>query len=388
MRLCHALAGLLIAALGATGAGAQTAEEVLERLLTEGADAVTFSQQFRDQVSVETVQRVLDRFRDDYGEMRALRFEEESGAVIYDGHRLPVSFALNDAGEVALLRFDPAERIVGDLAEAVVAFHELGADVAWLATREGEVLSAQDADAPLAVGSAYKLGVLSVLVADIEEGARDWADVVRIADADRSLPSGRMQDFPADAPVTLHTAALAMIAESDNTGADLLTRVLGRDRVAERLGIAAEDFLTTREFFGLKADADLRARWREAEAAERPALAREAAGTLPDAADVMAPYTAGVEWEIPLERLCALIEPLADEPLMQVNPGPLRGSDWARVAYKGGSETGVVNFTAFLRDPAGQGHCLALTVNDPEAVSLEEAAAAFRTAAGALRLAP
>ncbi|TGD67441.1 hypothetical protein EYC08_01910 [Tabrizicola sp. WMC-M-20] len=78
-------------------------------------------------------------------------------------------------------------------------------------------------------------------------GQRDWADVVRLDSHHISLPSGLMQDWPVGSSVTLHTAALLMIAESDNTATDLLIDLLGRDRIAARLGLATQDLLTTRE---------------------------------------------------------------------------------------------------------------------------------------------
>ena len=64
---------------------------------------------------------------------------------------------------------------------------------------------------------------------------------------------------------------------------------------------------------------------------------------------------------------------------MQVNPGPVVGQPglWQSVAYKGGSETGVLNFTAWLTDTEGRQHCTALTVNDPGAIPEITAAAAF-----------
>ncbi|TGD44549.1 hypothetical protein EEB11_02875 [Pseudotabrizicola sediminis] len=79
-------------------------------------------------------------------------------------------------------------------------------------------------------------------------GQRDWADVVRLDSHNTSLPSGLMQDWPVGSSVTLHTATLLMIAESDNTATDLLIDLLGRDRIAARLGLATQDLLTTREF--------------------------------------------------------------------------------------------------------------------------------------------
>lgn len=241
------------------------------------------------------------------------------------------------------------------------------------------MISEQRAGEALAVGSAFKIGVLAALVTEIEAGHRDWADVVRLEERHRSLPSGRMQSFPEGAPVTLHSTALAMIAESDNTATDLLIDLLGRAPVAAQLDLAPEDLLSTREFFALKADAERRAEWLSAAPADKTAIAASAAETLPAIDAVMGPHDAGLEWYLPLDRLCAIGSPLAALPLMQVNPGPVIAQPglWQSIAYKGGSETGVLNFTAWLTDHEGRGHCVALTVNDPAAIPETTAIAAF-----------
>ena len=90
----------------------------------------------------------------------------------------------------------------------------------------------------------------------------------------------------------------------------LLIDLLGHDAVAERLGIASEDLLTTRAFFALKADEARRADWRAASPADKPAIAASAAETLPALEAVTGPHAQGVEWYLPLDRLCALGAPL------------------------------------------------------------------------------
>jgi beta-lactamase class A len=271
---------------------------------------------------------------------------------------------------------------VADLDEALAAIRALGTDTSWLVTRDGTVLARQAADRLMGVGSAFKLGVLAVLVQDVQSGLRRWDDVVVLDEADLSLPSGILQDHPPGAPLTLHGAAALMISISDNTATDLLIRTLGRDRIAEVLGLAP--LLTTREFFALKADSAAAAAFLAAAPEKRAGLAAAAAETLPMASQVTGPYTSGIESEVPLDRLCALALPLADLPLMAINPGPVAAEDWDRVAYKGGSSPGVLNFIAVLRDSRGQSLCVAITVNSDREVDLAAAMAAFRGLLGVL----
>lgn len=367
-----------LAPAGAVSAG-DDEERALRMLLSRGGEEVAMAPAFLDSVPPETLAQVLDGLSSAIGPVARIDGKGRDYVVQSDTHRLPARIAFDAEGRVSTLWFGAPEPRVTDLASAEALLNELGEDVAWLATRDGTVISEQRAAEPLAVGSAFKIGVLAALVEEIEAGRRDWTDVVRLEERHRSLPSGRMQDFPEDSPVTLHSAALAMIAESDNTASDLLIDLLGHAPVAAQLGIAPEELLTTREFFALKADADRRADWLAAAPAGKPAIAASAAETLPAIEAVMGPHDAGLEWYLPLDRLCALGSPLAALPMMQVNPGPVIAQPglWQSISYKGGSETGVLNFTAWLTDTEGRQHCVALTVNDPGAIPETTAIAAF-----------
>jgi beta-lactamase class A len=377
MRFLAVLFAFLFPA-GAVSAGDEE-ERALRALLSRGDDEVVMAPAFLDSVPPETLSQVLDGLKDAIGPVARIDGKGRDYVVQSDTHRMPARIAFDAEGRVSTLWFGAPEPRVTDLASAEALLGTLGQDVAWLATRDGAVISESRASEPLAVGSAFKIGVLATLVDEIEAGRRDWAEVVRLQERHRSLPSGRMQGYPEGAPVTLHSAALAMIAESDNTATDLLIDLLGHDAVAERLGIAPGDLLTTRAFFALKADAARRTDWRAASPADKPGIAASAAETLPAIEAVTGPHAQGIEWYLPLERLCALGAPLATLPLMQVNPGPVVGQPglWQSVAYKGGSETGVLNFTAWLTDTEGRQHCTALTVNDPGAIPEITAAAAF-----------
>jgi len=116
---------------------------------------------------------------------------------------------------------------------------------------------AVNADQQFAIGSTFKLYILSALPRSIENGERSWTDVVTL---DRkSLPSGQMQNWPDGAPVTLHTLATLMISISDNTATDMLLHEFGLEAVeAELIASRHSDpdrtlpFLSTLKMFGLK----------------------------------------------------------------------------------------------------------------------------------------
>ncbi len=344
-------------------------------LTAEDADPDAYTPAFRQAIAMADLDRLLDDIRATVGPIGAIRLDGERFEADTETHLLTGRIVLDGDGRVALLFFEPPEVRVNDLEAATARLGGLGQDVAWLVTRDGAVLSEAEADRPLAVGSAFKLGVMAVLLDDIEAGVRDWADVVRLEAWHVSLPSGRLQEMPLGAPLTLHTLAALMISESDNTATDVLMDTLGRARVADALGV---DFvLTTREFFVLKGRPDLGQAFKDGTGGDTLFADIEAA-PLPKISDVLGPYDPEIEWTLPLTTLCAVIERVADHSILAINPGPLVAADWGSVAYKGGSEPGVLNFTAAMTDANGQRLCAALSVNDPGTIDLAEAQAAFR----------
>jgi len=127
-------------------------------------------------------------------------------------------------------------------------------------------------------------------------------------------------------------------------------------------------FLSTREAFALKdpANAGLLARYRDADTAGRGELLAEVDKLpLPDAGIFAAgvPIATDIEWFFTPGELCMLIDGLRDLGAMQINPGLASKKDWTQVAYKGGSEPGVLNFTTALTAKNGRHYCVAATWN-------------------------
>ncbi|WP_040449491.1 serine hydrolase [Hoeflea phototrophica] len=330
--------------------GAPTLEETL------------FSARFLMAVPTKRLQSIIRDVEDRYGEMLSVRQDSERYLVETETHSIPVEIKLDQDGLIVGLLIKPAEPKTASFEETLAAIAATPGEVSYLVRRENVPDFALSAERRLAVGSAFKLGVLAVLMDDLNAGRRSWDDVMRLEERDRSLPSGRLQDFPSGAPFTLHTLAAAMIAESDNTATDMLIRLLGRDRIAERLGL--NTLLTTRAFFHLKADPELAARYAAGNSQERLILLEDLEWRkLPEVEDVTGPHHQGVEWYVPVEQLCELAIEVAHLDIFTLNPGPVRTANWNRVAYKGGSEPGVLNLTAALRHADGDTSCISVSVN-------------------------
>lgn len=338
--------------------------------------AQRFSRQFLTAVPLGRIGDIIDGLRGQYGPAVTVRETAEGYEIETATHLIPVQITLNAEAKIEGLFFRPAQQLTASLSETLKLLSALHGSVSYAVMRDGVLLHGHDADKAMAVGSAFKLAVLKVLADDIANGTLGWDTVMRLQESDRSLPSGRLQDFPVGSSFTLHTLAAAMIAESDNTATDLLLDLLGREAVAEELGIAPDEMLSTREFFALRADPTAALAWLNAEADARPGIAAEAAVQPPDPASALGPAVPGIEWYLPLEKLCALIGPISDLPLLQLNPGPAYGMGPA--AYKGGSEPGVLNFTVALHDAEDRALCVALTVNDPGSIDESAATGAFR----------
>src|SRR5690606_18186270 len=126
--------------------------------------------------------------------------------IVTATHEVSAQIALDAAGTVIGLFFAGPVPTSGSLDEALAGLSG-GESMAYLVTRNGTVVASANADEHLAVGSAFKLGILAVLNDQIAAGERSWSDVVTLSAADRSLPTGILQTWPEGAPLTLPTAA-------------------------------------------------------------------------------------------------------------------------------------------------------------------------------------
>jgi hypothetical protein len=232
----------------------------------------------------------------------------------------------------------------------------------------------QDEAFPL--GSAFKLYVLHALASQVIAGQRSWTETLAIQDALRSLPSGTMQNDPVGTTWELAHYARQMISISDNTATDHLMHLIGEDAIQQALvdtGNSAIDrmqpFLSTRDLFVLKGapESPLQS-WLEAPDADaRRALHNNLRTT--SIADIR-PWNApravdSVEWFASGEDLCDLmvsLHQLAGEgagqtvrDVLSVNPGiPQPPGRWNYLAYKGGSEPGVLHLDWYAERADGR----------------------------------
>ena len=278
---------------------------------------------------------------------------------------------------------DTPAKIVADLAALP------GSVNAWFAPLDGGPPTiSRNAEQRLALGSTFKLYVLAALAEDVKAGRRKWTDVVPLTE--KSYPSGKLQDWPKGAPVTLHTLASLMISISDNTATDQLIKVLGKERILKLMMDSGhadpsvnDPFLTTKQLFILKAsNLQTLADWRSSDPAKQAVIeAVQVAEEDPTLDQINAAFANGpkaldIEWfasPADLAKLLAHMRKTADSKvfeIMAINPSATDAikANWAYIGYKGGSEPGVLNLTWLLTDKQGRDWVLTLGWNNAAAV--------------------
>ncbi|MFE4107142.1 serine hydrolase [Almyronema epifaneia] len=360
----------------------------LERILTHSElQADWFAASFLAQVSLAQVSQIVQSIQARLGAYQHTTPQANGYLITFERGTVEARLTLNNRGQITGLLFQPPLLNGLSLADIQQRFAELPGEVSFLVLADGAPITSYQAEQPLAVGSAFKLIVLQALRQQIESGQQRWHTVVRLQPAWRSLPSGILQTWPTDSPITLQTLATLMISLSDNTATDALIHLVGQAALTT-LSPRNQPFLTTRQFFILK-DPQNRAlleRYRQGNLAiQQQVLDHLAILPLP-AADLFEgePLALDVEWFLSAEELCAAIATVADLPLMQVNPGIADPQDWATVAFKGGSEPGVLNLTTQLQSQDGERCCVAATWNHSAGIDETEMMALYRSAIAAL----
>jgi beta-lactamase class A len=347
-----------------------------------------FSQSFLAQVPGSQITPIRDRVVGALGTFQRVDGSSGKYTVHFKRGTLNVLIHLDAQGKIDGLLMTNPVITGGSFGDAHAAFASLSGDVSYLVIRDGKPLAQQNADKAFAVGSTFKLAILSALRKQIDLGKRKWTDVVHLREQWRSLPTGVLQTWPDGTAVTLQSLATEMISISDNTAADTLLHVVGQDALAPFAGTNVP-FMTTRQMFLLKENGNdaLRARFRTGDAQQRrAALAELDRMPLPDATELdTSPQLADIEWHFSSRELCALMQNVHDLPLMSVNPGLASPAQWKHIAYKGGSDFGVLSMTTWLAAKDGMNYCVSATWNDRSApVDETKFAAAYGLLLGAL----
>lgn len=374
---------------------AQRVSEIVAVMQGRRPAAATFDARFLAEVPPEKLTALADQLQAAHGKIHgADEIRAEGAAATFRLH-----FERATATGRMALSADPPHKVngfwitsvvpTGDDAGRIAAdFAALPGRAGFLVTKLGNAstpIAGANADEQFAVGSAFKLWVLDALAEEIAAGRLRWDQVVRLEA--RSPPGGITQDWPPRAAVTIDTLATLMISRSDNTATDTLIRLIGRERIDERVRATGHSdparmlpLLTTAEGFALKlSPAALRDAYARADDAGQARILASldldlilAEGTA--ALDGKPAAIESVEWFASPADIARVLDSLRgrDDPrvpqilaVAPTLPAEVRGR-FAYAGYKGGSEAGVLNLTWLLRDKAGAWITVTASWNDAE----------------------
>jgi hypothetical protein len=318
--------------------------------------------------------------------------------IFEKGYSVPATLGI-DADEprlVSSMLLGAPVRVSATLDEVVTELKTLPGETSLLIVSLGKdgprPIVALNADREMAIGSTFKLYILSELVREVGARERKWADIVPLDGKVASLPSGMLQSWPTGSPVTLHTLASMMISISDNTATDHLLMTLGRERVEAIQAATGHTkpeinvpFLSTLEMFKLKGEPTgqaataylaLDAKGRRTFLADTIAkVKREDAKPFQDGKPA---YVDKIEWFASATDLCRLMNWLRQQTegdttarqIIAINPGSglnIPRDKWQYVGFKGGSEPGVLNLTYLLQSTRGEWYALSVGWNNTQA---------------------
>lgn len=383
---------------GATPLG-PTAPRLLDLLAGRSEpDATLFTEEFLAAIPPAQIKAIVAQLNALHGPAEAVGPIFVMGStlgrvtILYEKSRVTMDLRVTDEPNprISELRITDVQPRNDSMAAIEADFRALpgaaGFGIYRLGSAKPELVAGYNPQRQFAIGSAFKLWVLDALAADVAAKRRKWSDVVPLGRP--SLPSGDMRKWPPAAPVTLHTLAVAMISESDNTATDTLIGVVGRERIGRHLIATGHSapalslpFLTTLEAFALKAGPVAE---RDAYgAADDATQARMLAALAPrlDASRIDPSFLSGkpnaiasIEWFASAEDLAEVLDSLRRRPdpavmaILGVNPGlgPDSAQRFARVGFKGGSEPGVLNLTWLVQSKDGTWYAVTASWNDPD----------------------
>ncbi|WP_010183913.1 serine hydrolase [Sphingomonas sp. PAMC 26605] len=407
------LIGLAAPAIGQTPPAAptkaseplRTRAEALIPILAGGGDtAASFAPAFLAQIPDAKIRAVATQLSDGFGAPFGI---ESLVATTPQTARLSLRYARGTVMMTMTVEPDAPYRIIGllvtgttsgeaSLEQIAATFAALPGTAGFSLARIGDgvprALYGSKADTDFAIGSAFKLAILSEAIRAINAGERRWDDVVTLDGS--PLPGGQYAQQPAGTKVTLRELAQKMISIRDNSATDALLAALGREKVEAMLPVigwrhAARNrpLLGTLDIFKLKGTPSgaLGKRWLALdEKGRRALLATEIAETPLSAIDPAmfqrgVPVMLDVEWFASPADLVRTMDwirrntetgPGAEaRAILAINPGvgPAQAARWGYVGYKGGSEPGVIEMTLLLRSRGGVWYALAASWNNPAA---------------------
>lgn len=332
-----------------------------------GTDLSPFTKSFVDMMGEDKLRQSLADALEAYGSVQTIHKLRASNAyqVETEHFKLDVLFERDRSGKVKGIFIKSPFYKVDSIEDCLQKMAENAPKFGALLRKNGAAVAEKNAQVPMAVCQAHKIFLVDAIVKRIAEKKLSWFDKVCLEPELNSYPKSVLFERHSEALVRIGIVMQHMIGASDNSAADTLHKLLG-SRVLET-SPNRTPYLTSRQFYQLKANAELAAAYRDGtEQQRRDILEQLEDKPLPEYETIAMPYQRGVEWYASAEELCDAMENVAGEKVMRVNPGNAEKTDWGKIAFKAGNELGVLNFTYGLTALDGAKWQIALTWNSEE----------------------
>lgn len=367
-------AGAITAGHAASAAQTISPQAALERLMTAPRyQTAWFAPAFLAQIKPAQVEQGRAMIIAMLGSYQSVQPQKDESFIIqFQKGTIQAQIHLDGQGRIDGLFFGQPQLTHVTMATMLQSLRRLPGRVSVLVLTNGVTTTAINDRQALAVGSAFKLAVLLALRHQIAAGKLTWNQRVTLYAKDKNYSSPALQNQPDGTRFTVARLAAFMISVSDNTATDMLIHLVGRPAIAPLIPAQDRPLLTTHELFVLKDPAHraLHDRYLQAAPAGRLAILnhadRLALPTITSIARLVAkgPVAPEIEYFFNTRQLCGLMRQVQDLPAMHANPGVADPKDWQSVAYKGGSEPGVLNLTTLVKSRRGATYCVSATWNN------------------------
>jgi len=368
---------LTLLASNIASAGAQTAPEsasaltpqaALTRLLASPVISPEWlAPSFTNQIPAARLETDIKQYETALGAFVRVAGDGRDGVylAVFEGGTLPALVVLDDRGRIIELLFRAPQPY--SVEGALAALKALPGQVGYVVVENGKEIAGSSQDRELSAGSP-RLPILSALAAEIARGRYRWNDVVKLPAQARSLAPGILQEWPAGSALTIESYASLMFSIGDNTAADALLHVLGREALGPFAGSNAP-FLSTHAMFVLKGkeNSALLDRWRAGPASQHGEIAELDRTPLPAPGDLdTTSANLDVDWHYSSRQLCDMMSHVQSLALTSIDTGVASPADWEHVSYAGGSDWGATSMTTWLVAKDGRNLCVSATWNQPD----------------------
>jgi len=323
----------------------------------------------------------------------ALKATIRIGAITYDAQ-----LAVDAKGLISELYFSlaapiPIPKVTSwtqvdkDLAKMAPTSSFLAANLATNGTCTP--VHAVSANTPRPLGSMFKLFVLGALANAVRNHTISWNQKLTLTASIKVGGSGVLQNDPVGTSLSVEQAAIKMISVSDNTAADMLLALVGRDAVEAQVRAWSthpaldQPFLSVAEFFILKWHdyPSLADHYLSLSPTQRLAYLSSTVDKIADSSITSSnsPHDINnIEWFAAPDDICHAFSGLTSlesesglgpiNTILSTNNGgiELKSATWPRVWFKGGSEPGVLTLGYLARDSSGKAYVVVMMLANPK----------------------